>query len=114
MAYRLEQNGSDARLVLCGDLTVAAAAEGKEAMLEAVDVPGRLAICFDDVAAADASCVQLICAAHRERMRSGGRETVFAGRLPERLSALAHDLVPCHDSAETGNSCLIRGAEHHG
>jgi anti-anti-sigma regulatory factor len=112
MEQRLERNGPDALLVLRGDLTVASAAALHETMLEVADVPGRLSLRFEDVTAADVSCLQLVCATHRAREKAGLRNTAITGTFPERLRPLACDLVPCRLAAENGTECLIRRTEH--
>lgn len=57
-----EQQGE---LVLSGELTLPYAAQLKTEILETMTEVQRLVVKFKDVTAADLSCLQLFCSAHR-------------------------------------------------
>ena len=74
-------------LNLDGELTVARAADLKEALLKALEKADNIEIHFQDVTGIDLSCLQLFCSAHRTAAKEGKMLTVKDPSLPMYVEA---------------------------
>lgn len=76
-----------ALLSLDGELTVARAAELKDALARSIDSADSIEINLDKASGMDLSCLQLLCSAHRTAAGKGKVLTIKDQSLPVFLAA---------------------------
>ena len=99
-------------MLVAGELTAKHAAELRNAFVKALVDADRIDMDFGNVTAADLSCLQLLCSAHRTAQRLNKR-LCFVGRAPDALTAAMEEAgFPCFAgcSLDCGRGCGARRA----
>lgn len=92
-------------LLFEGDLTVRSAAELRTALMKALLDADSVAVAYGDVAAADLTLLQLLCAARRSAARLNKLFTV--GEAPAAVAAVAETTAMICKDCDAG-SCACR------
>ncbi|MEO5339160.1 MAG: STAS domain-containing protein [Magnetococcus sp. MYC-9] len=82
--FSLDDSGTSGTLMLSGSLTIQQAMPLKELLLRAVGEVNQLTINMEQVERLDLTALQLLCAAHRDLLKSG-KQCVRQGTLPDAL-----------------------------
>ena len=90
MPVTLDQTEAQCFVRLEGEINIAAAAELKNLLLQALASGKELRVDLERAAELDVTALQLLWAAEREA-RGSGRGFALAGRLPEEILAAATD-----------------------
>ena len=82
MDFSLDESGAVGTLRLSGSLTIQQALPLKEILLQAVAESKQLIIHLDQIENMDLTALQLLCAAHRDLLKSG-KTVTCEGSVPE-------------------------------
>lgn len=88
--FSLDDSGTIGTLVLSGSLAIQHALPLKYALLKAVKGVDRLVINLEQVEAIDLTALQLLCAAHRNLIKSG-KKVDLDGTIPEIVNQSVRD-----------------------
>lgn len=113
MNFKKDISNAGDVLVLEGELTIHHSNELKEALKDLQDTTDNLLLNLEGVTAADLSCLQLLCSAHRSSLKTN-KEIKLTGDIPVMLKQMATDAGFIMEACRTdaGGSCLwkkIRG-----
>ena len=101
MKYQIQEEADNNILIIEGDLTVAHAAEFKNALIQSLENAQQVTLDLANVADIDHSCLQLFCALHKSTLNSG-KSIELRGNFPEVFEQVIKDSGfirqgGCHD-----------------
>jgi len=90
MKYQIQEEADNNILIIEGDLTIAHAAEFKNALIQSLENAEQVTLDLAHVADVDHSCLQLLCALHKSTLNSG-KAVDLRGGFPEVFEQVIKD-----------------------
>jgi len=90
MKYQIQGTADNNILIIEGELTIAHAAEFKNALIQSLENVAEVTLDLANVADVDHSCLQLLCALHKSTIDSG-KSVDLRGGFPEVFEQVVKD-----------------------